>query len=356
MPDALPTADRLFDRPWRPGHHPFGKCPSRTRRWGMVLLLIVLCAVIGGYRYYTDADRVRAMSQSYLSRILRGRIEIGAAKLSIFEGLRLQDVRVYVDEDNRAPDSVLFTAEAFILKYDPRVLITGRLEADQIIAIDPHVRLTENIDTGKWNYQRLARHPRQPEPPPRSGPPLVLPEVLLRNAQIDYSEIRDGKYVELGSLGLEGQFTPAANSDRYHFELQGRGQQGIGPVVSGSFSRSTGEVLAKNARVNFGRDVRTMLPAEVRTWWEAHQLSGQVNISTLSYTPPRDGKPTAFKVETDLERVTLAVSPEEWLGRDELLRRGDPHAGQVDQPDPHAVCPGLSGRVRRCSGDQDLTE
>ncbi|MGB7159770.1 MAG: hypothetical protein WBD40_17015, partial [Tepidisphaeraceae bacterium] len=321
MPDALPTADRLFDRPWRPGHHPFGKCPSRLRKWAMLTLLLVLCLVIGGYLHYTDADRVRSMAQSYLSRILRGRIEIGAAKLSIFEGLRLQDVRVYVDPTNEAPDATLFTAEAFILKYDPRVLITGRLEADQIIAIEPHVRLTENIDTGKWNYQRLTPSHRPPASAPSPGAPLVLPEVLLRNAQIDYSEIRGGKYRELGALGLEGQLTPAADGDRYHFELQGRGQQGIGPVVSGSFSRSTGQVIAQNARVNFGRDVRTMLPAEVRTWWEAHQLSGQVNIPLLSYTPPRDGKPTAFKVETELERVTLAISPEEWLGRDDLLRR-----------------------------------
>jgi hypothetical protein len=169
MPHVPPTADRLFDRPWRPGHHPFGKCPSRVRRWAMFLLLIVLCSVIGVYLYYTDQDRVRSMAQSYLSHILKGRIEIGAAKLSIFEGLRLQDVRVYVDETNDAPDAVLFTAEAFVLKYDPRALITtGRLEADQIIAIDPHVQLTENTDSGRWNYQRLSREKR-PTPAPRQA-------------------------------------------------------------------------------------------------------------------------------------------------------------------------------------------
>ena len=49
-----PTADRLFDRPWRPGHHPFGKSPSRLRRWVMVTTLLVLCSLIGAYLYYTD--------------------------------------------------------------------------------------------------------------------------------------------------------------------------------------------------------------------------------------------------------------------------------------------------------------
>ena len=191
----MSSVDCLFDRPWRPGHHPFGKSPSRVRRWVMLLLFVVLGSIIGGYVYYTDADRVRSMAQSYLSDILRGRIEIGQAKLSIFDGLRLQDVRVYVDETNNAPDAVLFSAEAFLIKYDPRVLITGRLEADQIIAIDPHVRLTENTDTGRWNYQRLVRERREPPLPIRPGAPLVLPEILLRNAQVDYSEIRSGRYV-----------------------------------------------------------------------------------------------------------------------------------------------------------------
>jgi hypothetical protein len=59
----------------------------------------------------------------------------------------------------------------------------------------------------------------------------------------------------------------------------------------------------------------------VRNWWEAHQLAGRVNIPLLSYTPARDGKPVAFKVETELDGVTLAVRPEEWLSREELFQR-----------------------------------
>ena len=222
MPHPSPTADCLFDRPWRPGHHPFGKRPSSMRRWAMMLLLLVLCGIIGAYLFYTDTDRVRSMAQSYLSHLLRGRIEIGAAKLSIFEGLRLQDVRVYVDDSNDAPDAVLFSAEAFLIKYDPRVLITGRLEADQIIAIDPHVQLTENTDTGRWNYQRLLRERPRPPTPTKPGRPIMLPEILLRNAQVDYSEIRAGKYVELGSLAIEGRLTPSADGQRYAFELLAR--------------------------------------------------------------------------------------------------------------------------------------
>ena len=53
--------------------------------------------VIGGYAYLTDSSRVRTMAQSYLSHLLGGRVEIGVSTLTCFEGLRVDDVKVYVD-------------------------------------------------------------------------------------------------------------------------------------------------------------------------------------------------------------------------------------------------------------------
>lgn len=89
--------DRLFDRPWR-GGHPLRPRISRSRRWLMILALTVLLLIIGGYAYLTDAQRVEALAESYLSRVLNARVEVGSANLSIFEGLRLDDVVVYVDD------------------------------------------------------------------------------------------------------------------------------------------------------------------------------------------------------------------------------------------------------------------
>ena len=59
-----------------------------------------------------------------------------------------------------APDSLLFSAKTFIIKYDPRVMLGGRLEATQIIVQKPHVHLTENVDTGAWNWYRLVHRKR----------------------------------------------------------------------------------------------------------------------------------------------------------------------------------------------------
>ena len=59
----LLTPDRLFDHPWRSGH-PFCRRTGRLRRWAMIVLLVTLIFIIGGYAYLTDANRVRGISRT----------------------------------------------------------------------------------------------------------------------------------------------------------------------------------------------------------------------------------------------------------------------------------------------------
>src|SRR5205814_842189 len=154
----------------------------------------------------------------------------------------------------------LFSAAQFLVNYDFRALLTGRLRLTQIVAVDPHVKLTENLDTGKWNYQR--RRPYRPaSTPTKPGPLPPLPQVILRNAQIDYAEVQNGVKTSAGSMNIEGQFAPTSNEQRYTFELQSRGggisglapaptpgpgtnSGAIGPTVTGSLDRKSGEVKA----------------------------------------------------------------------------------------------------------------
>ena len=65
-------------------------------------------------------------------------------------------MRVHVGQtaDN---DSLLFRAKTFKLDYNPRALISGRIEAAQIVAIGPELRLVQDRETGEWNYQQMVR-------------------------------------------------------------------------------------------------------------------------------------------------------------------------------------------------------
>ena len=303
----------------------------------MLGLFAFLCALIGGYLYVTDPRRVKELAETELAKLIGVPITVGQAKLSLFEGLTLQYVNVYVDRSG-ADDSLLFSANQFFVDYDAKALVAGKLRLTQIVAIDPTVQLIEDLDTGKWNYQRMRRPlPPPPTPGVKPGPMPALPQVILRNAQIEYAETLGGQPVSAGTMVIEGQLAPSSDGQRYTFELQSRGgsaassQAGtIGPTVTGTLRRDTGEVLASLRDFKFGQDVRSMLPAEVRAWWDRHNLAGAVDVPVLSYTPARGGSESIdgsgdaaageaqFRVQTLFRNVNLTVSPEEWMSRDEI--------------------------------------
>lgn len=317
MPRTLPTPDRLLDRTWRAGH-PFRPRLSAVRRFTMWIFLILLIALIGTYWYLTDASRVRAMAQDYLSRLSGGHVEIGKATLSIFEGLRLDDVSIYVD-DTTQEDSLLFSASTFTLEYSPTSLLTGRIEATRIVAIDPRVRLSEDVNARQWNYQRMRRTPREVRTPSKSPRPLILPEVLLRNAQIEYTRVRDSQIESRGVLNIDGQLSPAVMAERYFFKLQSRSNSALGPQMQGSVSLVNGDITARMAGFQFGSDIKALLPDQVRTWWEDHGLSGSIDIPDFNANLLRPDQPFAVKVV--LVGVKLTVQPEEMMSRDEVQKR-----------------------------------
>ena len=289
----------------------------------MLLLLLIFALIIGGYNYLTDSERVRDKAQSYLSEVLGGKVEVRSATLSIFQGLRVDGVNVYVDpEGNKAPDSLIFSAQSFILKYDPRTLLRGEIEASQIIAQKPRVYLTENLQhPGEWNFHRLgASRTRKLKPNVDNGenPPIPLPEVLLRNARVDMSEF-DGKTTRtVGAMSIDGQLSPVGEGNRYHFEMQAHSAQGIGPYASGSIALNTQEVHAQLKNLDFMRDLRPMFPAEPRAFCELVGLAGLIDVPEMSYTPPRNGQKASFHVDVQLRGVTLHVPPEYWLSKEDI--------------------------------------
>jgi hypothetical protein len=336
----------LFDRPWRPGH-PFRPKTCRARKLGMGALLALLCLIIGGYGYLTDSDRVRAMAEGYLTGLVGGRVEVGGATLSIFEGLRLSDVKVYVDDPDattlpsqpsddgagqgRAADSVLFSARSFLISYDPRSMLRGELQATQIVAEKPHVHLTQDVQTGAWNFARLGQSLRSRPQVPSSKPfkPSQLPELLLRDARVEISELRDGRSGSLGFIAIDGRLTPngANRAQGYDFVLQSRGvSDATGPLASGSFDLASFHVSAQLGQFEFGRDIRSMLVSDVRQWTDRHELAGRVSIPVLDYRPgPPDasgqgGKPR-FTVQMELVGVDLTVPAREWASPYETTRR-----------------------------------
>jgi len=263
------------------------------------------------------------MCESYLSQLVGGHVEVRHAALSIFEGLRLDGVSVRVDQ-SMSYDSTLFDVQTVLIKYNPESILNGKLEATEIVAIDPRVRLCENLDTRKWNYQRMPLPRLATSQPGSRGKAMLLPQVKLRNGQVDYSQIQDAKAISLGTLAVDGSLTPGETAGSYVFRIQSRGgSDALGRGRQREVVTSTGELTANLENFEFGPDIKTMLPDVVRQWWEDHHLAGRVNIPNFHMTPGGPGKKATFRVATELHNVNLSVSPNEWLSRYERdqLRR-----------------------------------
>src|SRR5690606_9605029 len=91
--------------------------------------------------------------------------------------------------------------------------------------------------------------------------------------------------------------------------------EGVGPVLSGAINMNTSHFSMMLRNFEFGRDVLSMLPQQVREWCQRHEIAGRVDIPELRFTPAENGQPAQFKVVTEFNGVTLAAPPREWRSR-----------------------------------------
>ena len=321
MPRFISSSPQVPDVLWQKGV-PVRRRISTGRRYGMIGLFLLFSTIIGGYWYITDSNRVRAKAEEYLSRITGARVKVGAANLSIFEGLRLDNVQMLVGPPGPdRGDARLFTAQSFRVRVDLTKLVRGRLEAASILAIGPHVRLVEDVDTGRWNYHLLERRsPTTGRNNTKNDLPR-LPEITLRNARVDYGRLEGGQFSPTGSMAIEAQLVPDEMGKGYQFRVQSRGESELmGPRIVGAYDLATRRVEARLHNFEFDRDMRTMLPEEVQQWWQRHQLAGRIDVPQLTYTLG-GGAGGEFAARVELDGVTMVMRPEESQSADEIWRR-----------------------------------
>ncbi|MGA2230935.1 MAG: hypothetical protein ABSH22_08555 [Tepidisphaeraceae bacterium] len=306
MPKALLHPEHSLNRAWRP-RHPLRPHVGRFRRWAMLLLMLLLWSLIGAYVYLTDDARVRRMSADYLATLVGGKVSIGSAKLSIFQGLRLNDVWITVP-DGDGPQSTLLEAGTVLIRYDLRALLGGQVVANQITATDLRVNLAEDMRSGQWNYQLLKLSP-QISNQPLNQPLTALPEVILRDAQVVYLQLSDGVVRQTGWVAVAGRLGPAAKPQEYEFSLQSRGRQSLGPTIDGSLDIPSSHLSANMRNFVFDPDIQTMLPGPVSKWCRDHRLAGNMNVS-VDYSLNSDPAAPDFHVQADLDGVALSLNPD----------------------------------------------
>lgn len=295
---------------------------SVKRQCLMWLLLIVLSGCIGGYWYITDSNRLRGLAQTYLSKLLGEKVTVRRAYFSIFEGLRLEQVNVYLSESGEDEDARIFAARVLQVRPSPKTFLTGKLESTQITALDPTIFLCEDVDRGSWNFDRLLKGKvKTPKPDQRDKQDrgMSLPELRLRGGVIELSRIVRGRRISTGKVFVDGELTPmelisASSAGKFAFDLESRMPgDPVGPKLRGFIDADQG-IEARLEDLEFDSTLLSVLPAQVQEVCREHQLAGRVRVPVFRYMPGKKDQPATFDVELELIGVRLKVLPEELLG------------------------------------------
>ena len=286
--------------------------------------------IIGAYWFITDSNRICRILQPILSEVIGGRVEIRRARVALFEGLRLEDVSVHVQE-GQAP---FFSARQLWVTISWSELFKGRIVFDEITAVRPRVVFIEDLDNEMWNFNHLKPAERSSKPK-KDDRPLVLPRFVLRGGEMERWRMRDGALELVGQLAIDGQLTPhSGKKNAYELEIAARRIGAIdGPIIRGDLDAAAGSVDLSVENIEFSQDISMMLPSPMRETWDRHQLSGRMRITRLYYLMGSPQRREDFLVALEAQSVGATVWPDELMPRREYARSRKAHPGvRIDMP------------------------
>jgi len=183
---------------------------SRLRRLGVWLVMLLLLGGLAGYRYVTDSNRLRRMTQAYLQQFFTTAVTVGEVQFTLMEGIQVSDVRV-ADPDAPVDGQPLLGCEGVWLRHDPLALLLGRFEVDELVATRPVCRANYNAEAGEFNIQRVVRAPTAES---HGGIPK-LPELRIQEAHLLLYADDPGSAAAVEDIALSVTAQPGAGGRTY---------------------------------------------------------------------------------------------------------------------------------------------
>jgi len=147
-------------------------------------LVICLIAALGGLAAavllaHTDwgRDHVRALVVDQANRRLTATLEIGRLDGSLFEEIRLSDVRLSRD------GQTVFSAEEVAVRYTLRELLRSDLLVREVRLVRPRVAAAKD-QQGRWNLASLVRQREATSPTPGPVHPVRIDAIQVIDASI----------------------------------------------------------------------------------------------------------------------------------------------------------------------------
>ncbi len=307
---------------------PFLRHPvSLTRQRAGTTLLVLVFLGFATYSIRTRDEAIRQRAVSFLEQATGGEVEVGRARFRMFQGITLENVRISVPFDTRLdPTSVdfnsrnIFSARSLQLVHDPWHLVFGALSVEQIVAVQPTIRLVQNVDTGLRNWQLL----KGPDRSPAGGGADDRPLICLRSAKaVVVSVYADGSR-ERREEELDADMRPHPRSETgYCIEVRRFSE----PSERTTVILDPGARLVTNTPFVDARTVRLQLPKLAQQVFDRIDMNGEVKLSRLVYDPKA---PLHRDTELRLRRVHCTI-PLSMLGSQPAPARGQSPA---DEPSP----------------------
>lgn len=276
----------------QPGTNP--KRTTRPRRWRRRLrrLLVALIALVLliplAWHTLTSSWFLAPRVESALSRLVGGRVTVGSADLDLDGRLQLTDVRLLVS-GARGPAGELLHVPDLTINLDRDELLAGRLSAQQLIIDDALLRLSEDLDTGRFNVGGLSLGAAG------SAPPLTAwPRIELRTGIVQVGEHRGSTFRPSGEIRVNGSLRPetqTGTTDWHEFDLEeiqatpADAATSPGLRLAGRFNLKTGEASSIISGVSFAPRKADLLPRVAREWWKIIEPSGTLEPIGVQISP-----------------------------------------------------------------------
>ncbi len=288
-----PAADKWFTIfPRR--RRRFWRYVSPGRRGAGAVVLALVVALVAGYLYLTNGQRIRRQAERVLSESIRGEVDIQSARFSLFGGIELEGVKMVSRTEGPQGQpryEEFFQADEVLLRHDPFSLFTsGQLKPTHVLLIRPTVTYRQQA-SGESNATQLIG---QADAEGGAGMAWAqqLPDVRVHDGTLRMLYVDADGNQSVRTVPLNVSMTrPQSDWIRLEFEDEPENPE-VMPARTGSiagvleYNIRTGErrVSGEVPRIE-GLD--QLLPPNARKWRIRYKISGSVQWKSL---PGPDGQ------------------------------------------------------------------
>lgn len=274
----------------------------------MLSFLLLIVATLGVVLYLASPGRVAKLAGDLLAAMTGTDVRIDSAQLGLDGAITLQGLELRI-AGMPSDAAKLFDADQVLIKHDLLSLLKGTFHARTLTFINPALHLTEESDTGHFNYHTLQQQ-RRAQPAGQPGQTAVhLPEIFIRNGQVRFGQSQDDQFNLVGTMNISGTLTASLGTPgQYDFKMRQHYKDLLSgqtrPVLSGKIDMNRLTVAAKLEQFTFDSPQRIMLPQELRRWWDQLEPVGSLPLVRFGYDPdPKLG----FHAELELSGVSITL-------------------------------------------------